>query len=311
MNSSVVLLLIIVGLLWLIIKASGYFVVSASHIARYFGISELIVGLTIVAIGTSAPEFVVSTLAAAKGQGALSLSNIVGSNIFVLGFTLGFIGIFSSPKTNRTMIYRDCGILLLATFLLYVFLLDGVMARWEGATLLGVLALWFVLLFKVKEDVSIDVIDDQKSASFKEFAILIGSLATILISGNFLVDTSVAFAQLMGVSEWMIGVTIIAIGTSLPEFVTSVVAMMKKKMDMSIGGLIGSGIFNIAGILGTSSLIRPIIPGPVAENSVFLLLVTMVIMTIFLATGRHLKRWEASVLLIIAIVRVILDVMAG
>jgi len=149
MENPIVLLLIIIGLLWLIIKAADYFVHSASHIARHFGISELILGLTLVSLGTSAPEFVVSTIAAWKGQGALALSNIVGSNIFVLGFTLGFIGIFGKARTNKTMLYRDCSILLLATFLLYLFVRDGVIERLEGVAMLILFAIWFILLFKI------------------------------------------------------------------------------------------------------------------------------------------------------------------
>jgi cation:H+ antiporter len=310
MNQPILLLLIIIGLLWIIIKASDYFVTSASHIGRYFGLSELVIGLTIVSLGTSAPEFAVSTIAASQGQGALSMSNIVGSNIFVLGFTLGFVGLFSKAVTNKIMLYRDCSILLFATLLLYLFLLDGEMARWEGGVFLAIFAFWFYLLITIKDGPT-EAIDNKKSASPKEFAILIGSLVAIILGAKFLVNTSVIFARLMGVSEWMIGVTIIAIGTSLPEFVTSVVARRKKKLDMSIGGLIGSGIFNIVGIIGTSAVIKPIVPGPIAENSILMLLITMVIMTIFLATGHHLRRWEASILIVIALMRVIMDIMAG
>ena len=310
MDQPIILLLIIISLLYFIIKASDYFITSASNIATHFGISDLIIGLTIVALGTSAPEFVVSTIAAGRGEGALSLSNIVGSNIFVLGFTLGFVGLFTKAITNKIMLYRDCSVLLIATFLLYFFLLDGVMARWEGGVFLALFAFWFYLLFKIKEKKESEITNKTK-ISIREFGILAGSLATILLTGHFLVETSVAFARLVGVSEWMIGITIIAIGTSLPEFVTSLMAIIKKRIDMSIGGLIGSGVFNIIGIIGTSAVIKPIVPGPIAANSILMLLITMVIMTIFLATGKRLSRWEATVLMIIAIVRIIMDIMAG
>jgi len=303
------LFLIILLLLVVISKAADYFVHSASRVAVRFGISELIIGLTIVALGTSAPEFTVSAIAAAKGEGALSLSNIVGSNIFVLGFTLGFIGLFSHAVVNRVMLYRDCSILLFSTFLLYIFLLDGVMARWEGGVFLGIFVLWFILLFKIREPKK-ENNEHEPPATWKDFVVLILSLITIVITGKLIVDTAVDFARLMGVSEWMIGVTVVAIGTSLPEFVTSVVAMMKKKIDMSVGGLIGSGVFNIVAIIGTSAVIRPIIPGDVAGNSILILLVTMVIMTIFLATGRVLNKWEAGILFGIAIARIVMDVLA-
>lgn len=298
-----IILVCIVGL-WF---GAEQVVEAATRIARKIGMSDLIIGLTVVAIGTSAPEFAVTASAALEGQADISVGNVVGSNIFNLGFILGGLALFRGIPTNREIVFRDGGVLIGVTLLLAFFLRDLTMARWEGITLIVLLVTYVTYLIV------------QRSASEEELAegtftwldvprFLVG-IAVIVASGHFFVEAASNLAREFGISEWVIGVTIVAIGTSAPEVATSVVALLRGHSGMSAGNLIGSDLFNLLGVLGLAALLTPMTVDPAAQSSVLLLVVMVIVVVIMMRTGWKLSKWEGALLILITAVRWVFDFM--
>lgn len=293
-------------LLW---KGADFLVDSAGRVASRFGISDLVIGLTIVAIGTSAPEFAVTVTAAVKGQADISVGNIVGSNIFNIGIILGIVAIFSGVKTGRKIVYRDCIFMVSITLMLLFFFRDFYISRIESAILFSMLILYtgFLLIKKEPlmpgENASI-----EEKAGLKDALILPLSLVTIIAGGHLLVESSVFVARTAGISEWIIGVTIVAAGTSAPEMAAAVAALIKRKPGMSAGSLIGSDIFNILGVLGLAGLISPMTIGRDGFNSLIMLSGMAFLVLFFMRTGWRLSRTEGAVLVAIGILRWIFDI---
>jgi cation:H+ antiporter len=250
-------LLVIMILLFLMVKSADYIVDSSVKIAKKLHVSEMIIGLTVVSMGTSAPELIVSLIAATKGESDIALSNIVGSNIFNLGFILGLVIVLSPiiVKTNRKFIYRDGLLLVIATGLLNLFLLNKILDRYDGLLFIAMFIGWIWLMFRDKEVPEEERLRDIAPAQLKDFLVFIVALAVLLISAEQLVKFAVLLSEHIGISKWAIGMTVIAVGTSAPEMITSIVAIRKKSIGVSIGNLIGSDIFNIVGILGVSSVV--------------------------------------------------------
>lgn len=288
-----ILLLSILGLWW----GAVWVVESASRIAVRLGISEIVVGLTIVAFGTSAPEFAVTLTAAVRGLPDISIGNVIGSNIYNLGFILGGVALIKSISTSRTLVFRDGSLLIGTSILLLIFLSDLKMERWEGLVLFCILIAYLIFLFSRKE--SID--EEIPSGSFHWYEIprLITGLALIIAGGLFLVTSSTSLARSFGISEWVIGVTIVAIGTSAPEFVTSLVAVNRGKHGISAGNLIGSNIFNLLGVLGLASLLRPMTVDSGAFGSIILLTGLAAAVVIIMRTGWRISRLEGALLILI------------
>lgn len=322
---------------WLTLAASlvvlgisaNYLIGSSVKIARIFGIPEMLIGLTIVAWGTSAPEIGVSVTAALEGKGALSVGNVIGSNIFNLGFILGIVAIIASQKIHKKMVYRDALVLMLSTILVLTFIWDTKVTALEGWIMLACLAAYMIFLF-VKKDVPTEALEeveeerelpmiDVKKKKWIHILVFLASLYVLVHAAEFTVEAAVAIATAFGISEWAIGVTIVAAGTSLPEVATSVVATMKRKFDISIGNVIGSDIFNALGIIGISSVLAPIqmthnatIWGfPDYIFSQLMLIATLVLIIIFMRTGWRLNRWEGITLLLIAIGRMVFEIYIG
>ncbi len=279
---------------------------SASRIAETFGISELVIGLTVVAFGTSAPEFAVTVNAAIHKQADISVGNIVGSNIFNLGFILGTVAIIKSIKATRKLVYRDGIFMISVTLLLLYFFSDYHLARYEGIILMSILAAYLIFLFYKKEPLEEEELDHQK-ATFKDFVILPVSIIVVIAGGHFLVGSASFLARTAGISEWVIGVTIVAAGTSAPEMATSLAAAIKGKHGMSAGNLIGSDLFNILGVLGLAGTLNPMSINPGAYSSLLLLTGMVTLVIIFLRTGWVLSRVEGFILLLIGIIRWVLD----
>ena len=303
LTHALILILTVVGL-W---KGAGWVVESASHIARKLGLSELVIGLTIVAIGTSAPEFSVSVTAALKGQADLAMANIVGSNIFNLGFILGGVALFGATATNRRMVLRDGSMLIATGLLLVLFLYDQVLTWWEGAILATMLVSYILLLFTKKEPLEEDI--PKGSFHWWDIPKIVLGIATIVISGHFLVESASALARIAGVSEWLIGVTFVAIGTSMPEFATSFIAVVKGHHGISIGNLVGSDLFNLLGVLGLASILRPLHVTPDAYLNILLLAVFMIIVVILMRTGWKISRREGVILLLLTSIRWYFNIM--
>jgi len=282
-------------------KGADWAVESAARIARRLGIPELVIGLTVIAIGTSAPEFAVSIGAAIKGQADISLGNVVGSNIFNLGLILGFVLLFRGSATNRPLVWRDGMMLVLASLLLVVFLYDSVLQKWEGAVLIAVLISYLlVLLFSHHAPDSDGPAGEYR---FIDIPTMLFGLGLIIAGAHFLVDSASVLARLAGVSEWVISMTIVALGTSLPEMSTSLIAILKGYYGISVGNLVGSDLFNLLGVLGVASVIRPLYTSPEGYTGVIMLSFFMVLLLIMMRTGWKLTRTEGAVLIALAVLR--------
>ncbi len=293
----IIIALSIVGL-W---KGAEWVVESAARVARKLGLSELVIGLTVVAIGTSAPEFAVSVTAAVKGQADICIGNIVGSNIFNLGFILGGVALFGGIGITRRMLWRDGGMLIGTGVLLVIMLYDGTLQWWEGTILSAMLISYILYLFIQNEALE----DAPPDGSFRWWDIprVILGIAVIVTAGHFLVESASALARLAGVSEWLIGVTIVAIGTSMPEFATSFIALLRGRHGLSIGNLIGSDLFNLLGVLGLAAILHPLHVTAEAWESVAVLAVFMVIVVGMMRTGGKISRREGVLLLVLTAFR--------
>lgn len=255
-------LLLIIGFI-LLIKGSDLFVEGSSRIAAYFKIPNVIIGLTLVAFGTSAPEAAVSITAILNNSSALSVSNIIGSNIFNLLIVLGFTSLFKEVITNKEVIVKDYMIslgsaILLFSLIIINYLFKGILVinRINGIILLICLIIYLSNLIKKsnREEVSYD-----KELSLMDLVFTIGGLGLVIFGGHLTVSSSIIIAREIGISERVIGLTIIAMGTSLPELFTSLVAIIKGKNEIAVGNIIGSNIFNILFILGISSFLKPVL----------------------------------------------------
>ena len=277
-------------------KGADLLVESAARIAKRIGMSQLVVGLTIVAFGTSAPEFAVTVSAALNNHADISVANVVGSNIFNLGFILGGCAILYAIETDKYMIWRDGTILVLITLFLIPLLSDLEISRFEGASMFALLVAYLAYLFFGKRSGEADV--PEGSAQWHDVPIMLVGLALIIAGGQFLVESAVELARFFGLSEWIIGATIIAAGTSLPELVTSLVAIHKKHSGISAGNLIGSNIFNTLGVLGAAGMIRPLAVDAAAMESLIALSGFTVLVVIMMRTGWKLSRFEGIMLVI-------------
>ncbi|RMG32717.1 MAG: sodium:calcium antiporter, partial [Methanobacteriota archaeon] len=260
-------LIVALILLW---KGADNLVEAAAKIAYTLGISQLVIGLTVVAFGTSAPEFVVTLNAAIRGESNISVSNVIGSNIFNLGFILGGVAIVQTIRTTPKLIYRDGLVLLMTVVAILIFLWDLQFERWEAAILFIGLIVYIFFLYLKKEPVE-EVEVPLEKATWKDYVKLILSILIVVIGGHLLVEGAVGLARLIGISDWVIGVTIVAAGTSAPEFATSLMATLKGHHGISAGNLIGSDLFNLLGVLGLAGLIRPMSVSHHAHSSTIML----------------------------------------
>ena len=297
------LLLLAIVFLW---KGSELLIESAARIGRRFNLSDLTIGLTIVAFGTSAPEFAVTISAAVTEKANISVGNVVGSNIFNLGFILGGCVLFRALGTTRTLVYRDGGLLIGTTLLLVFFLWDHHLARWEGIVLFAGLFAYIALLFIKKEPIDPEEVPEGV-ATWKDYPLLLLGLAGVVGGGHLLVESASELARLAGISEWVIAVTIVAAGTSAPEFATSLMAAAKGRAGMSLGNLVGSDLFNLLGVLGVAGMIRPMQVAEDSLSSVMMLVGMVVLVVIFMRTGWKLRRSEGLILIIIGVTRWIID----
>ena len=303
-------LLLITGLL-LLIKGAGWLVENSSAFARKKKISDLAIGLTIVAFGTSAPELVVNAVAAYQGHEEIVFANVIGSNNFNLLFILGVAGLISPLLVQQTTVWKEIPISLLAAVVLFFLVNDffidqeGALGRWDALVLISFFLAFLFYVYKQLKDVpSASPGLEKEKSNTRIFGFIILGLAGLILGGRLVVESAMQIAGTLGVSEKIIGITIVAAGTSLPELATSVIAAFKKNNDIAVGNIIGSNIFNIFFILGLSALVRPIEYNSVFNNDLFLLFGGTVLLFLFMFLGgkRRLERWEAGVLLLIYLV---------
>ncbi|GAA0530798.1 calcium/sodium antiporter [Halorubrum ejinorense] len=284
------------------------------RLARRFGVSELTIGLTIVAMGTSAPELVVSIDAAFAGVGNVAVANVIGSNVYNLAFILGVVSLIRVVPVERSLVHRDGAALVAATLAGVWAVSDGVVTRPEGALLAaGFLAYTGYLLRDERGGPSIDTLypDSRVTETLADHArfrgrdavLLVGGLALVLICGHFMVEAATSLARGAGISEWVIGGTIVAAGTSTPELAVSLVAMREGHVGMSVGNVVGSNVFNVLGILGVAVVLRPLTTsGAAAEAGLWLVVVT-VLGVAAMWSGRRLSRGEGLLLVLSEITR--------
>ncbi|NDV18925.1 calcium/sodium antiporter [Pseudodesulfovibrio sp. JC047] len=296
-------------LLWF---GANWIVTSAALIARKFNVSELVIGLTIVALGTSAPEFLVTVNAAFRGHNDISLSNVVGSNIFNLGFILGLMAIIKPLVSNRTIVYRDGLLLFLTTAGILAVSFVGELGRWFGAGLMSLLIGYLIYLGMKRESPGEDELEELKGKTFSwlDVVLLLGGFVSIAAGGHLMVSAATSIATSLGVSSWVIGVTVVAAGTSLPELVTCLAASVKGKNEMLLGNLIGSDFFNFAGVLGLTCLLKPLPVSPEASSGLIVLVGMVGLVLILLRTGWRVSRWEGALLIAINLIRWTHDFMA-
>lgn len=294
-------ILIIIVCIFALWGGAVWVVEAASRIAKKIGLSELVIGLTVVAVATSAPEFAVTVYAALTDQSAISVGNVVGSNIFNLGIILGIVALYSTINTSRALLVRDTLLLLFTGFLLLIFFYDLKLVWFEGLILFSTLVIYIYILMKQKQPIE-EEIPEGEFTWIDIPKIIIGAI--VIVGGaHFLVGSASNIARFFGVSEWMIGITIVAAGTSAPELATSVVAIIKGKHGISAGNLIGSDIFNLLGVLGLASMLKPLHIMQTEYTSIILLVVTLAIIMVMIRTGWKISKIEGAILIAIALFR--------
>lgn len=310
-------ILLLVGFV-LLVKGADFFVDGASNIARYLKISSLIIGLTVVAFGTSLPEAAVSISGVIQGIDDVSFGNIIGSNIFNLLLILGVSALILPVVVNEEILKRDLPISILAAIIIipmYYFLHENgssALVRFEGLILILLLAGFMFLMFKSANKTRNDIInsstlqDSNKSnpkeieaptmSKSKSIVLVLIGLIGIVAGGIMVTNGAKEIALFFGMSEWLVGLTIVSVGTSLPELVTSITAAMKKENDIAVGNVVGSNIFNLLFILGFSSLVSPVKINSTAIFDLIFLVVISIIVLLFAFRERKLGRVEGGFL---------------
>ncbi len=298
------------GLISLVVGAD-ILVRGASNLATSFGVSPLVIGLTIVAFGTSAPEIAVSISAALSGTSDIAVGNVVGSNIFNVLFILGISAMIVPLVVQAQLIRQEVPLMIGLTALLIVLSQDGVVGRIDGAILVILLIAYTAFLLiqsRRKKTLSATPVNDEqpfynappKSHWARQVSFIVIGVVLLVVGSAWLVGSSSSFAKAIGISDVVIGLTIVAAGTSMPEVATSLVAALKGERDIAVGNVIGSNIFNILACLGISGLLAPggltIPPSVMAFDYWVMLAVALVCLPIFIS-GREIARWEGLVLL--------------
>ena len=270
----------------------------ASSLALRFRLSPLVIGLTVVAFGTSAPELAATLTASLSGAPAIAVGNVVGSNIANVGLILGLAALLLPIAVGRSVIRREMIVMIGASLLPLLFFADGGIGRLEGGVMVALLLVYLVWLLRTpNEDESVET-PDLYSLPLT-LAGIVGGLIFLVLGAQVLVEGATSLALSFGVSERIIGLTLVAVGTSLPELASSIVAVLRRETDMVLGNIIGSNIFNILCILGVTSLVTPLALPFAALSLDLLVMVGFALLTfIFLFTQRRLERWEGGVLVL-------------
>lgn len=298
----------------LLIKGADLLVDGASSLAKRIGVSSLVIGLTIVAFGTSAPELVVNILASLKGNTEIAIGNILGSNIVNILLILGISAVIYPLAVKKGTVWKEIPLAFLAVLVLALMandvFVDGatssVISRIDGFILIAFFIIFLYYTFGISRVTPATLADtgEQKSETrslAKAWLMVFVGVAGLVLGGKWIVDGAVAFATSMGVSEALIGLTVVAIGTSLPELATSAVAAYKKDVDIAVGNIVGSNIFNIFWILGVSAIINPLPFSQTLMSDMFVTILATLLLFIFLFIGkRHvIERWQGVLFILL------------
>ncbi|MBE5314619.1 MAG: calcium/sodium antiporter [Xanthomonadales bacterium] len=288
----------------LLVLGADLLVRGASRLSLSFGISPLVVGLTVVAFGTSAPELAVSVQGAISGQGDIAVGNVVGSNIFNVLFILGISALITPLVVHRQLVRKEVPIMIGVSVLALLLSLDGALSLFDGLLLTGLLVVYVVVLYVQSRRAPADEGGDELPAggpwldrTWVQLLLIVAGLALLVLGSRWLVAAAIAFAQKLGISELVVGLTIVAAGTSLPEVATSIMAALKGQRDIAVGNVVGSNIFNILGVLGLASVVAP---GdiPVAASALRFDIPIMIAVAVaclpVMFNGYRIERWEGG-----------------
>jgi len=303
---DVALLALGVGVLYF---GAEWLVRGAAGLAATLGVPPIVVGLTVVSFGTSAPELVVCTVAAFGGNPDLAIGNVMGSNLANIGLILGLTAIVRPLEVHSRVVWREMPLMLLVTAALFPLFWDGQLSRGDGVLLLMALTAYLVFVFQSVEDEAPEILDEYQDfveASTNDTSLvhlpdvgwILGGSACLVLGGYCIVEGAVQVATSLGISQVVIGLTVVAIGTSLPELATALVAAARQEADIAVGNVIGSNIFNVAAILGTTSVLVPIdIPPTVVTRELPVVLLMSLLLFPVLRSGWRIRRWEGAILL--------------
>ena len=309
-------LLLIIGFA-LLIKGADFFVDGASKIAQALHVSPLLIGLTIVAFGTSSPEATVSIVAALEENAGVAIGNVVGSNIFNITFVVGVTALLSPLKVESETIRKEIPFTLLASTSLLILISDislqtlssNFISRGDGFIFLLFFAIFLYYIFEVARN-SRDRLKQENTAVEepswgKNILFTIGGLAAIIFGGDLTVNSATEIAYSFGMSETLVGLTIVAVGTSLPELITSVTAALKKQSEIALGNIVGSNIFNILFVLGAASVISPLAVDPKILVDVVLMIILTIVLLLFSRSNSRIGKIEGIILAVAYIIYMI------
>lgn len=297
----------LIHLLWiaagfvLLTVGADRLVAGSVRLSLRFGISPLLIGLTVVSFGTSAPELFVSLHASLLGNGDIAMGNIIGSNIFNLSMILGLAALMQPITIKSQLIRQDIPVMIAVTILFYVVTRDLMMQRWEGGVLFVLLIGYIVLMItqarrggepELTEEISHHIPAKAAGSALVDAAWIVAGIGLLVLGSHWLVGSAVKVAEALGVSQAIIGLTLVAAGTSLPELATSVVAALKKESDIAVGNVVGSNIFNILGIGGLATLVKPFSFPDLEASDFYVMLALSVILLPLAFSSRRLGRIE-------------------
>lgn len=300
-------ILLFAGGLAFLIAGAESLVRGASKLALSFGISPLVVGLTVVAFGTGSPELAVSVKSAYSGQSDIALGNVVGSNILNILFILGVSALITPLVVARQLVRQEVPVMIGASLLLFGLALDGALSRGDGM-LFAALMLGYTV-FLVRQSRASGQGEDDANASGNsawdrhwavQVLLIVAGLTLLVFGSNWMVESAIAFARRFGISEMVIGLTIIAAGTSLPEVATSIMAAIRGQRDIAVGNVVGSNLFNILGVLGASALVAPAalaVPQAMISFDLLVMIAVAIACLPIFFTGHLIARWEGTVFL--------------
>lgn len=293
--------------LGLLVLGAEWLVRGASRLATLLGVTPLVIGLTVVAYGTSAPEMAVSVKSAWAGQPDLAIGNVVGSNIFNVLFILGVSALITPLLVSSQLIRLDVPLMIAASLLTWLLAADGSIGRLDGALLFGAAVAYtgFQVWQSRKESAAVreeyaQQFGPQRSSTAANVAFIVAGLALLVLGSRWLVAGAVAFAQVLGVSELVIGLTIVAAGTSLPEVATSIMAALRGERDIAVGNVVGSNIFNLLAVLGLAALVAPgglPVSGALLHFDLPVMVAVAIACLPIFASGALIARWEGAVFL--------------
>lgn len=301
---SILLILVGLGLLYF---GAEWLVRGSAGLALRLGLSPLVVGLTVVAYGTSMPELVVSVKAAWLGSGDIAVGNVVGSNICNIGVILGLACLIQPLQVKLQLLRQDVPLMVGITALVIGLLWDQHLSRWEGALLvLGIIAYTVHLLRAARRETEPAVAEEFQALDThrrvglgRQVAFILGGLLLLFLGGQSLLAGAVQLARGLGVSEAVIGLTVVALGTSFPELAATVVAASRKEGDIALGNIIGSNLFNLLNILGTAALVQPLDCRGISRLDFAMMLALAVLLLPLMRSGFRLQRWEGGLLVVL------------